>query len=74
LSQWIGRLLVDNEATLEQAEALVLLVGHRQFRQLRPGDAARLTPGRIIIDTVNGWDPGAWRAAGFQVYRLGDNK
>jgi UDP-N-acetyl-D-mannosaminuronic acid dehydrogenase len=62
------------EDALIDAQALALLVGHRQFRELNPLDIAKLSPGRIIIDTVNGWDPGAWRAAGFQVYRLGDNK
>jgi UDP-N-acetyl-D-mannosaminuronic acid dehydrogenase len=62
------------EDALIDAQALVLLVGHRQFRALDPVDVARLLPGRILIDVVNGWDPSPWRAAGFQVYRLGDNK
>ena len=62
------------EDALIDAQALALLVGHRQFRELNPLDIAKLSPGRILIDSVNGWDPGSWRAAGFQVYRLGDNK
>jgi UDP-N-acetyl-D-mannosaminuronic acid dehydrogenase len=62
------------EDALKNAQALALLVGHRQFRELNPFEIARLSPARILIDTVNGWDPGSWRSAGFQVYRLGDNK
>ncbi len=62
------------EDALIDAQGLALLVGHRQFRELNPLDIAKLSPGRILIDTVNGWDPGSWRAAGFKVYRLGDSK
>lgn len=62
------------EGALENAEALALLVAHRQFRELGPGMISARTSGRILIDTVNGWEPSVWKAAGFQVYRLGDGK
>jgi UDP-N-acetyl-D-mannosaminuronic acid dehydrogenase len=62
------------EGALKDAQALVLLVGHRQFRQLTPGEVTRLAPGRILIDVVNGWEPSTWEAAGFRIYRLGDGR
>ncbi len=59
------------EAALEDADALLLLVGHRPFRELRPSEVAALTPARLVVDTVNLWDPAPWEAAGFAMYRLG---
>ncbi len=59
------------EAALEDADALLLLVGHRPFRELRPSEVTALTPARLVVDTVNLWDPAPWEAAGFAVYRLG---
>jgi UDP-N-acetyl-D-mannosaminuronic acid dehydrogenase len=58
-------------AAIVDADALLLLVGHTCFRQLNPTEVAQLTPARIIIDTVNGWDSPAWQAAGFTRYCLG---
>ncbi|PWH15562.1 MAG: UDP-N-acetyl-D-mannosamine dehydrogenase, partial [Anaerolineae bacterium] len=59
-----------NEA-LQQAEAVLFLVGHAQFRALTPEQLASLTPARILIDTVNILSGPAWLAAGFQLRRLG---
>ncbi len=57
--------------TLAGADALLLLVAHRQFRQLDPQAVCRLTPTRLAIDAVNGWDTSAWETSGFELYRLG---
>ncbi len=59
------------EEALAEAEALALLVGHTVFRQLIPPQVAALTPARLIVDAVNGWNAPDWLAAGFQVFRLG---
>lgn len=56
---------------VENAEALVLLVAHTPLLELSPTQVAELTSARILVDTVNGWDPKAWRTAGFRLFRLG---
>jgi UDP-N-acetyl-D-mannosaminuronic acid dehydrogenase len=59
---------------VKEAQALALLVGHRQFRQLKPEEVLELCPARSLIDAVDGWEPAVWKAAGFQLFRLGDGK
>lgn len=59
---------------IKDAEVLLILVGHEQFRQLNPHDVAQLTPARLVVDTVNCLAAEAWRSAGFTVERLGDRK
>ncbi len=56
------------------ADALLLLVGHQQLRELDPASVAGLTSARIAMDCVGGWSPQAWRAAGFAIHRLGVGK
>ncbi|MGQ9832977.1 MAG: UDP binding domain-containing protein [Candidatus Villigracilaceae bacterium] len=62
------------EAALAGSEALLLLVGHTQFRGLDPAWVAAQTPSRLAIDTVNGWQARVWKEAGFTLLRLGDGK
>jgi len=59
------------EATLEDAEAVVLLVDHRVFRELDPQQVAAVMPGRVAIDTRGVWDRAAWSEAGFELHVLG---
>jgi UDP-N-acetyl-D-mannosaminuronic acid dehydrogenase len=59
------------EAAVESADAILLLVRHTQFVRIDPAQLAELTPARVAVDTVNGWDPAAWEAAGFRLFRLG---
>jgi UDP-N-acetyl-D-mannosaminuronic acid dehydrogenase len=54
---------------LKDAEALLL--GHSQLRELKAAEIAALTPARLAIDTVNGWNAAEWQAQGFRMYRLG---
>ena len=61
-------------SALEKADAILLLVKHTQFCNLDPREIAKQTPARIVLDTVNGWDSAAWKAAGFEFFRLGDGK
>jgi hypothetical protein len=30
-----------------------------------------MTPARLALDTVNGWDTAAWQTAGFKLAKLG---
>ena len=62
------------EDSIMDAEAIILLVKHTEYSQFVPKEIAGKTKARIVIDTVNGWDREAWENAGFQLFRLGDNK
>ncbi|GAB4534113.1 MAG: nucleotide sugar dehydrogenase [Anaerolineales bacterium] len=65
-------LVPDLDAALEDADAILLLVGHKPFKALTPSELAARTPARRIVDTVNLWDdPAPWQAAGFHILRLG---
>ena len=59
------------EETVNDVDAILLLVRHAQFRELDPAKVAALTSTRLAVDTVNAWDPSAWKKAGFHVFRLG---
>jgi len=65
---------VSLEDAIKDADALLLLVNHTEFRQLNPLDIAGKTKARILVDTVNGWNDKVWKIAGFKLFRLGDNK
>lgn len=62
------------EAALKDADAILLLVRHTEFVNLKPADIAGKTKARVIVDTVNGWNAGEWQASGFHVTRLGVRK
>jgi UDP-N-acetyl-D-mannosaminuronic acid dehydrogenase len=59
------------ETVLENAEAVVLLVDHREFKELVPDDIAGMMPGRWAFDMRGIWDREAWENAGFKVRTLG---
>ena len=59
---------------VKNADMLLLLVGHKQFKNLDPAEVARMTNARLALDTVNGWDARFWSDAGFQVKKLGRGK
>jgi UDP-N-acetyl-D-mannosaminuronic acid dehydrogenase len=62
------------EAAIKNADVILLLVGHKQFKSLDPSALARQTSARLALDTVNGWDSQFWSEAGFQVKKLGRGK
>lgn len=62
------------EAALDGADAVLLLVGHSQFRALTAAQLASLTPARVLVDTVNALAGRDWAAVGFDVWRLGAGK
>ncbi len=59
------------EEALSDAEAVVLLVSHSNFRELTPEKIKSLSSARILVDTVNVWVDRDWADAGFKYYRLG---
>ncbi|MEJ5313702.1 MULTISPECIES: UDP-N-acetyl-D-mannosamine dehydrogenase [Anaerolinea] len=59
---------------LDEADVLLLLVGHTVLRNLDPVEVAQLTAARIVVDCVNGWEPERWQFNGFHYHRLGDRK
>lgn len=59
------------EEAIKDAELIVLLVGHDQFKKIDPAEVAKLTSARVVLDTVNGWNTQAWKDAGFKVIKLG---
>ena len=69
---------IDMAASLDDAlkdcDAIILLVRHTEFVNLKPSDISAATKARVIVDTVNGWNANEWRTAGFQVARLGVGK
>src|SRR5258708_23981390 len=44
------------ESALKDTEVILLLVRHSAFVNLTPADIASRTQGRLVIDTVNGWN------------------
>ena len=61
------------EGVLEDVDAVLLLVAHSQFKALDIMEVAKMTSGRVAIDTVNALDAKKWKKAGFNILRLGDN-
>ena len=59
---------------LKDSDAILLLVRHTEFINLKPADIASKTKARAIIDTVNGWNVKEWQSAGFNITRLGVRK
>ncbi len=62
------------EAAVKDADLIVLLVGHDQFKGLIPTEVKKVTNAQIVLDTVNGWDAKAWQEAGFRFIKLGKGK
>ena len=63
--------LLPIEQALRDADAVVLLVDHRAFRELDLDLAAALVSNKRILDTRNALDRAAWRARGFEIGVLG---
>jgi UDP-N-acetyl-D-mannosaminuronic acid dehydrogenase len=57
---------------MDEADVLLLLVGHTPLKNLDPVVAAQLTAARVVVDCVNAWPRAAWEFNGFHLFRLGD--
>jgi len=56
---------------LKPANAVVAAVSHQEYRQMSPGQIAKLmTKNPLLIDVKAMYDPAAIRAAGIQLWRL----
>jgi UDP-N-acetyl-D-mannosaminuronic acid dehydrogenase len=62
------------EEAVRDVELLLLLVGHRELKELDPVRLRGVTPARWVVDTVGGWKEQSWTEAGFKFYRLGVGK
>jgi UDP-N-acetyl-D-mannosaminuronic acid dehydrogenase len=62
------------EEAVREADLLLLLVNHSQFRTIKPEDVFNKTPARLVLDTVNGWERGKWEKAGFNFHRFGSGR
>jgi UDP-N-acetyl-D-mannosaminuronic acid dehydrogenase len=65
------RITRSMEEAIVNADLLVLLVGHQEFKDLDPMRLRELTSTRMAVDTVGGWDIQSWTEAGFKLIRLG---
>lgn len=59
------------EEAIDEVDLLVLLVSHREFKDLDPLKVRELTSARMAVDTVGVWDVQSWTNAGFKLIRLG---
>lgn len=62
------------ENAIRDADVLILLVGHRELKELDPLKVKKITSAQWVIDTVGCWDRQLWREAGFKFSRLGDGR
>lgn len=62
------------QAAIQDAEIIILLVGHDEFKKLDPAEVKKWTRATRVLDTVNGWNTEAWQKAGFEVIKLGKGK
>lgn len=62
------------EESIKDADALVLLVNHTEFKNLDPEKLTQRSTARIVIDTAGGWNALQWQKAGFKFFRLGVGK
>ncbi|MGD2058288.1 MAG: nucleotide sugar dehydrogenase [Anaerolineales bacterium] len=66
-----ARTAADLQSALESAESLILLVDHKEFVEIEPEMVGNWMPGKFAFDTRGVWEPDAWRAAGFELFKLG---
>ncbi len=59
------------EEALDEADAVLLLVAHSEFKVLDASLVASAMPGRVAVDTVNALDEKKWQEAGFTLNKLG---
>lgn len=66
--------LVSLEECLANADLLLLLTAHDEFKYLNPKLVAKPMRGRILLDTHNLLEHEDWAAAGFEIHVLGINR
>ncbi|MCZ2257577.1 nucleotide sugar dehydrogenase [Sporosarcina sp. G11-34] len=64
----------NREEALQDASAIVILTNHDEFTSMDPEEIGETMSTKVIIDTKNCIDRVKWKAAGFDVYILGNSK
>ena len=64
----------DLEEAVSNADILVVLTDHNEFKGLNPTEIGKLVRSKIVLDTKNCLERTAWEDAGFEVRVLGDSK
>ena len=59
---------------VKDAEIILLLVGHTQFRSISPEHLKSLSQAKYIFDSVNIWEEKSCENFGYSYFRLGDGK
>jgi UDP-N-acetyl-D-mannosaminuronate dehydrogenase len=67
-----GKRAQSPEEAADKAEALLLLVGHKEFRALKPEAFFRCMAAPVAVDCLHAWDRAQWEAGGFTFFQLGD--
>jgi UDP-N-acetyl-D-mannosaminuronic acid dehydrogenase len=67
-----GKRAVTPEEAADKADALLLLVGHKEFRALKPKVFSRRMTVPLVVDCLHAWDRAQWEAGGFTFIQLGD--
>ena len=66
--------ILSLEAAVKDSDCLVIITDHSKFKELEPGEIARLMRKRNVVDSRNILDRGRWERAGFKVRVLGDGR
>ena len=56
------------ESAVDDADSILLLADHREFKYLDPNVIGKRMRRRLVIDTRNCLDPQKWKDAGFEFY------
>ncbi len=62
------------QGAVATAEAVLILVGHTQFKEIRPADLQKFSKAKVIVDMVNAWQGTEWGNAGYTFHKLGSGK
>ncbi len=60
------------DMALKEAELVVILVAHREFKELKPVELVSLTSCRVLVDMRGILNRDEWEMAGFRLFTLGD--
>ena len=66
--------ILSLEAAVKDSDCLVIIIDHSKFKELEPGEIARLMRKRNVVDSRNILDKERWERAGFKVKVLGDGR
>jgi len=62
------------EEALKDADLILLLVGHSQFKTLNPREVKAMSAASVVVDAVNVWERAAWHLDGFRFLHIWDGK